>query len=190
VTGRSQKKKLTRKEKKGREKRKGRKRRGRRTKTSKKKKPFASRGEQRATMAEQMPQALEQEYKEAFSFFDPQGTGKIDAKKLVVLMRALGQQVTENDVAGMCSGGSADLNSLLTYFRGKWSAMVAADDLVEAFSFFDPSRTGSVSSAELTRMLTNYGEPLTQAECDELLRDTGDPCNYQQFVQTALSKGN
>lgn len=55
--------------------------------------------------------------------------------------------------------------------------------------FFDYDGSGYVSSQSLRRVLTTLGDPLTDQEIDDMVRDAGgDPINYQQFVVTLLTK--
>lgn len=54
-------------------------------------------------MADQLSQEQVAEFKEAFSLFDKDGDGTITSKELGTVMRSLGQNPTEAELADMIS---------------------------------------------------------------------------------------
>jgi len=140
-------------------------------------------------MVEPLPKQQEDEYREAFRFFDKEKSGRIPAKDVSALFRSLGELLTEGQLQQICSGGSLDENSFLRYFHQKWERAQAYDELVNAFRFFDYEGSGYVNGQQLRRVLTTLGDPLTDQEVDEMIRDAGgEQINYQQFVVSLLTK--
>ena len=46
-----------------------------------------------------------------------------------------------------------------------------ADELLESFKGFDKLGNGIVLRADLQKIMMNFGEPMTEEECDELLKE-------------------
>ncbi|CAI9151080.1 unnamed protein product [Rangifer tarandus platyrhynchus] len=65
-------------------------------------------------------------------------------------------------------------------------------DKDEAFRVFDKDGSGYISAAELSHVMTNLGEKLTDEEVDEMIREAdidGDgQVNYEEFVQMMTAK--
>eukprot|EP01119_Soliformovum_irregulare_P001819 TRINITY_DN1161_c0_g1_i1.p1 TRINITY_DN1161_c0_g1~~TRINITY_DN1161_c0_g1_i1.p1 ORF type:complete len:142 (+),score=34.37 TRINITY_DN1161_c0_g1_i1:13-438(+) len=139
-------------------------------------------------MTEPIPGEQIEEYRQAFGFFDKQKTGRILAADLGPLFRSLGENLSDHQLQQMCPGGNMDLNQFLGYWQAKWERSHAYDTVVNAFRFFDFENSGYVRGETLRRVLTTLGQPLSNQEVDNLLRDAGDPVNYQQFAQKMLSK--
>ena len=55
------------------------------------------------------------EYQEAFSLFDKDGNGHIEAKELAAVLTALGQSPSEDDIAKMIAEVDADANGTLEF---------------------------------------------------------------------------
>ncbi|KAJ3676238.1 hypothetical protein LUZ60_003650 [Juncus effusus] len=64
--------------------------------------------------------------------------------------------------------------------------------LKEAFHIFDQDQNGLISAAELRHVMINLGEKLTDAEVDEIIRETdvdGDgQINYEEPVKVMMAK--
>ncbi|KAH8095800.1 hypothetical protein JL720_3129 [Aureococcus anophagefferens] len=128
-------------------------------------------------MADQLTEEQIAEFKEAFSLFDKDGDGTITTKELGTVMRSLGQNPTEAELADMINE-MKDTDS--------------EEEILEAFKVFDKDGNGFISAAELRHIMTNLGEKLTDEEVDEMLREAdidGDgQINYEEFVKMMMSK--
>ena len=144
-------------------------------------------------MADQLTEEQIAEFKEAFSLFDKDGDGTITTKELGTVMRSLGQNPTEAELADMINevdadgNGTIDFPEFLTMMARKMKDTDSEEEILEAFKVFDKDGNGFISAAELRHIMTNLGEKLTDEEVDEMIREAdidGDgQINYEEFVK-------
>lgn len=137
------------------------------------------------------------EYREAFCMYDKNSDGVITAKELGEVMRALGENPTETEIAGIINevdvdgSGTIDFDEFLQMMSRKYTEEDLESDIREAFRIFDKDGNGIISAAELRHVMTNLGEKLTDDEVDEMLREAdidGDgEINYQEFARMIVS---
>jgi calmodulin len=150
------------------------------------------------TMADQLTEEQIAEFKEAFSLFDKDGDGTITTKELGTVMRSLGQNPTEAELADMINevdadgNGTIDFPEFLTMMARKMKDTDSEEEILEAFKVFDKDGNGFISAAELRHIMTNLGEKLSDEEVDEMIREAdidGDgQINYEEFVKMMMSK--
>ncbi|EDO05489.1 EF hand calmodulin family protein [Babesia bovis T2Bo] len=149
-------------------------------------------------MADQLSEEQIAEFKEAFSLFDRDGDGSITTKELGTVMRSLGQNPTEAELADMINDidtsgtGAIDFPEFLILMARKMKEGDTEEELVQAFKVFDRDGNGFISAQELRHVMTNLGEKLTNEEVEEMLREAdvdGDgKINYEEFVKLMISK--
>ena len=137
------------------------------------------------------------EFKEAFSLFDKEGDGTVTNNELRTVMRSLGQNPTEAELADMINevdadgNGTIDFPEFLTMMARKMKDTDSEEEILEAFKVFDEDGNGFISATELRHIMTNLGEKLTDEEVDEMVREAdidGDgQINYEEFVQMMMS---
>ena len=124
--------------------------------------------------------------------------GTITTKELGTVMRSLGQNPTEAELADMINevdadgNGTIDFPEFLTMMARKMKDTDSEEEILEAFKVFDKDGNGFISAAELRHIMTNLGEKLTDEEVDEMIREAdidGDgQINYEEFVRMMMSK--
>ncbi|KAK1923007.1 hypothetical protein DB88DRAFT_511575 [Papiliotrema laurentii] len=138
------------------------------------------------------------EYKEAFALFDKRGTGQVPRETLGELLRSLGQNPTQAEVAQLEQGvgapgstfGYDQFLQILNRPDG-WKPAGTADEFIKGFQVFDKAGNGFIGAGELRYVLTQLGEKMTDDEVDELLK--GFPVqdgqiNYHSFVRSILAQ--
>ncbi|OZJ04070.1 hypothetical protein BZG36_03402 [Bifiguratus adelaidae] len=120
-------------------------------------------------------------WKEAFSLFDKKGNGTVSSENLGDLLRALGQNPTQAEVASLVQqvGGDAkrdveiDFGTFLTILTRPdgFKSAGTAQEFIQGFQVFDKEGTGFISAGELRYVLTSLGEKLSNEEVDELFKD-------------------
>jgi calmodulin len=150
-------------------------------------------------MAEDLNLTPEQiaEFREAFNIFDKDGDGRITAKELGTVMRSLGQNPSEAELQDMVNEVDIDGNGTIEFdeFLYMMSRQMREGDteaeIIDAFRVFDKDGDGKITAAELTHIMKNLGEPLTQEEVDEMIAqaDTNKDgiIDYAEFVHLMLS---
>ena len=82
--------------------------------------------------------------------------------------------------------GTADFPEFLTMMARKMKDTDSEEEIREALRVFDKDGNGYISAAELSHVLTNLGEKLTDEEVDEMIRkadiDGDRQVSYKEFV--------
>lgn len=145
-----------------------------------------------------LSQDLIDQYKEAFSLFDEDGDGLVTGDELGVVIRALGQTVTEAeidemilDVMAQTGQPTVDFASFLTMIASRTDARdteAENQEIVDAFQIYDRNNQGYITAKELRHLMTTVGEVLTTEEVDEMFQDAGVKgetfkINYVKFVE-------
>ena len=108
--------------------------------------------------------------KEAFSLFDTQASGVIDAKDLKVAMRALGFEPRKEEIKKMVAEvdknatGKLTLENFMQLMANKMSEKDTKEEIMKAFKLFDDDDTGNITFANLKRVAKEMGENLSDEE--------------------------
>ncbi|XP_066109908.1 calmodulin-alpha-like [Saccopteryx bilineata] len=117
-------------------------------------------------MANQLTKEQIAEFKEAFSLFDKDGDGATTTKELEIVMRSLGQNLTEAELQDMINevdadgNGTIDILEFLTMAR-KMKDTDSEEEIREAFCEFDKDGNGYISAAAFCHAMTDLREKLT-----------------------------
>ncbi|XP_064622011.1 neo-calmodulin-like [Lineus longissimus] len=134
------------------------------------------------------------EYKEAFSIFDRDGSGTITVTEMGTVMRALGQHPTQSDLYEMIGkidrnrNGMIDFPEFIILMDQKKTSTIRHNPeyLKTCFEVFDKNGDGFITSEELRNIMTNLGEKLTNEEVDEMIKvadiDEDGKLNYKEFI--------
>ncbi|KAG6837023.1 hypothetical protein H0H93_016230 [Arthromyces matolae] len=114
------------------------------------------------------------EYKEAFALFDKRGTGAVPRDTLGDLLRALGQNPTQAEVAEIVAAAPRDVDyqtflKILNRPDG-FKPAGTPEEFIRGFQVFDKEGNGFIGAGELRYVLTQLGEKMTNEEVDELLK--------------------
>ncbi|KAI8988677.1 HAD-like domain-containing protein [Pilobolus umbonatus] len=145
------------------------------------------------------------EWKEAFSLYDKKGNSTVSSANLGYLLRGLGQNPTQSEVAELIKDTARSKNisetqefdidfgtflSILTRPDG-FKPVGSSQEFIQGFQVFDKEGDGYISAGELRYVLTNLGEKLTEEEVNELLKEVevgkDGRINYVDFVTVILS---
>ena len=134
------------------------------------------------------------ELREAFNLFDRDGTGSIPISDLGTVVRALGLNPTEAEVADLevqvdpARKGYVQFADFLTMMAQRPIEPDTEAEIVDAFRAFDTTNAGGIDKSELKRILTRLGEEnLTAAEFDGVFGDAevdaSGKFRYEDLVQ-------
>ncbi|GAA5971038.1 hypothetical protein JCM8115_006127 [Rhodotorula mucilaginosa] len=121
--------------------------------------------------------APDADIKEAFALHDKRGNGTIASSSLGDVLRAL-----------------VDYDTFVSILNrpGGYDPAGTVDDFIAGFQVFDKEGNGYIGQGEFRYILTTLGEPLSDHEVDELLKDAEitpeGNLNYVAFVNRITSQ--
>eukprot|EP00656_Telonema_subtile_P001062 TRINITY_DN10507_c0_g1_i2.p1 TRINITY_DN10507_c0_g1~~TRINITY_DN10507_c0_g1_i2.p1 ORF type:complete len:169 (+),score=63.73 TRINITY_DN10507_c0_g1_i2:197-703(+) len=139
------------------------------------------------------------ELTDAFSLFDSDGSGMIDATEMRLAMQALGFEVSDSDVGKlikeMDKDGDAtiDLEEFVLLMAEKMSNKDGKADLLKGFKHFDSDKTGTISFKNIKKVADELGESMTDDEIrgviDEANRDGTGAITERDFLRIMVKTG-
>ncbi|KAF8720736.1 hypothetical protein HU200_023642 [Digitaria exilis] len=133
------------------------------------------------------------EIKEAFDLFDIDGSGTIDARELNVAMRALGFEMTPEQINQMIAevdkdgSGTIDFDEFVDMMTDKMGERDARDELHKAFRIIDQDGNGKISDIDIQRVAIETGEHFTLDEVREMIEaadENGDgEIDMEEFMK-------
>lgn len=145
------------------------------------------------------------EYEEAFLLFDKDCDGVINASELPILLRSLGQSITDAEIANVLQQANLDPRGKFTAFdfvnlmerrinSSSSTGFESEQDVRDAFRMvLDPKGTGTVAVDDIMNLLQVFseGSPLSQQQIWELLgtadRNNTGRINYEDFIKAMTS---
>jgi calmodulin len=124
--------------------------------------------------------------------FDYTGSGHVTKEKLGSVMRALGQNPTEEELVTMIAGvdesknGMIEESEFLNLVGRKVMESSGGNLVLEAFSTFDMTRDGILTFDEIRSMMLSIGEKITDEEIGDMLEAAGcdrDGISYKKFKE-------
>merc|ERR1712029_359832 len=138
------------------------------------------------------------EFKEAFDEFDTDGSGTISPEELLGVLRAMGQNPTEDELLNLVmevdldGNGTIEFPEFLEMMKAKAGEVDQESDLREAFKIFDRDRDGYIDMKELKKVTTMLGQQLTKEEVEDFMReadvDGNGKLDYDEFVKMMLQQ--
>ncbi|KAM0870963.1 hypothetical protein ACQ4PT_039696 [Festuca glaucescens] len=133
------------------------------------------------------------EIKEAFDLFDTDGSGTIDPRELNVAMRALGFEMTPEQINQMIAevdkdgSGTIDLDEFVHMMTDKMGERDTRDELHKAFRIIDQDGNGKISDVDIQRLAIEAGEHFTLDEVREMIQaadENGDgEIDMEEFMK-------
>merc|ERR1711904_472667 len=131
-----------------------------------------------------------------FKLVDSDHDGFLTPHEAGVLFRALGQTVTDDELAKCLqdvSSESIDFDAFTRFFEDHYRQPTSEDVLLQAFRVFDLSDSGVMSVKKLQEVLASLGEPMPSAEVDHVVRmaevDNRGLFEYRKLVSRLCTTG-
>eukprot|EP00658_Telonema_sp_P-2_P023134 TRINITY_DN19263_c0_g1_i3.p1 TRINITY_DN19263_c0_g1~~TRINITY_DN19263_c0_g1_i3.p1 ORF type:complete len:158 (-),score=60.63 TRINITY_DN19263_c0_g1_i3:146-619(-) len=149
-------------------------------------------------MAHRLVDINEQQKKElweSFNLLDPEGTGKVAAADIRVVLRALGYDPSKEDVERLVARfdnsktGALDFSEYMDLLIEKMSEDDCPEDIQLAFRQFDREQTGEIAFDDLKEVVRDLDEELTDEEILEMItyfKAEGDEsltCTKEEFFK-------
>ncbi|KAH6931822.1 hypothetical protein HPB50_000887 [Hyalomma asiaticum] len=135
--------------------------------------------------------------KGAFLLFDRNGDGVISCAELEMVLRALGERPTAEEMARIVRqvdrnhSGSIDFQEFLAFMVHKMSVRISTRaDVLKAFQVFDRDSNGYITKAELTHIFTKIGQSMTLEEAEKIIAevdaDKDGRIDYAEFLNKVM----
>ena len=137
-------------------------------------------------------------YMDAFNMFDTNHDGTITSQKIGELMRKLGKNPTEAQLAQIIENvakpdskqiGFDDFVELMEQNNKENDPEI---EIINTFQIFDKDNNGLISNEEFFHIIRTFGETLTNEEIQEIITEAdvdGDGyINYEEFVRMMITK--
>lgn len=143
-------------------------------------------------MAQQLSPAQMDECRRLFTLFDANNDGHISSKELGSALRGLGINISEAGVRSLVSDTDRNQNGQLEFsefcelYQKSLKDALTEEKLISTLAAFDRNNTGSLDIAEIRHILTTEGEPLSDAEVEDIFREagvSGSSFRYREFAQ-------
>ncbi|XP_056111788.1 dynein regulatory complex protein 8 [Rhinichthys klamathensis goyatoka] len=135
----------------------------------------------------------------AFDVFDHESNKTVDVREIGTIIRSLGCFPSEAELHDVIAELEEEeptgfvryekfLPTMTKIMLERKFRPIPEDLLLQAFEVLDQQKKGHLEPEELTKYLTQEGEPFTQEEMDEMLSAAVDPDKniilYKDFVST------
>uniref|UniRef100_A0A2I9LNU7 Calglandulin n=1 Tax=Centruroides hentzi TaxID=88313 RepID=A0A2I9LNU7_9SCOR len=138
-----------------------------------------------------------QDLKAAFSMLDKNQDGRVNASEIQSMLDKLGIVLTDAMIQHLIQQASKRGDGLIDEEEFlAWMARQTVhdddvmEDLLAAFRVFDKDRNGYISRDELKTAMDMIGEPMSEAQLDDMLKatdiDNDGRINYEEFVRILL----
>ncbi|XP_023227529.1 calcium-binding protein E63-1-like [Centruroides vittatus] len=138
-----------------------------------------------------------QDLKAAFSMLDKNQDGRVNASEIKSMLDKLGIVLTDAMIQHLIQQASKRGDGLIDEEEFlAWMARQTVhdddvmEDLLAAFRVFDKDRNGYISRDELKTAMDMIGEPMSEAQLDDMLKatdiDNDGRINYEEFVRILL----
>ena len=142
---------------------------------------------------------IQTELREAFSLFDTDASGSIDLKELKAAMKALGFDISKEEIKKMLSNvdlnsnGEVEFEEFVRMMTGRMSERDSEEEILKVFALFDEEQTGFITYKSLKRVCEELNENLTAEEMQEMIyeadRDGDGKVTQKDFLRIMKKRG-
>jgi calmodulin len=151
-------------------------------------------------MDEDIPIDQNEAFKKTFDLFDSENLGTIPREELATVMRALGQNPSEEEIQEYIQEYDPYDTKVFHYdsFRALMIKRLTRDnkekELMDAFKAFDKDMTGTIKCEDLRDAFLAFNKDLNEEQVEEMLKEfdiggLGD-ITYKDVVKTIVSAQN
>merc|ERR1712054_588583 len=154
---------------------------------------------QRAKALDSLTEQQKADLGEAFTLFDTDGSGSIDAAELGTAMTALGFNPKKSEidkiVRDMDKDGDStiDMEEFFVMLAEKMNQKDDKEELMKGFAMFDDDGTGKISFKNFKRVATEIGETLTDDQLKAILAeadtDNDGEISPEEFMAVMVRTG-
>ena len=132
--------------------------------------------DQLLTLRKDLTQEQIDDFKGVFEMFDVDNDKSISVKELSTIMRQLGQNPTDEEVAKMMEDADTSGDGEIDFFE--FCNLMAKrikqtdhdEELIEVFNLFDKNGDKCISASDLREVFVELGHEISEDECKLLVR--------------------
>lgn len=137
-----------------------------------------------------------EELKEAFALFDNERTGTLDVRELRAAMRAIGVELTKDQLKNVLASIGKDatqastritLDEYIALCTPRMANRDSREEITKIFQLFDEDNTGYITFRTLKKVCQELGEQLNDEEIQEMIdeadRDADGKVNFEEFFR-------
>lgn len=127
--------------------------------------------------ASQLPEDLLETYEEAFYLLDPHNTGVIGKKEVGIVMRAIGQEPTDEEIENLVKEvdrtetGRLSFNDFLALLAHICQEEEPEEEWERVFQQFDHNKDGFIDEHDLRKTMLQLRLKFTDTDVDEMLNE-------------------
>merc|ERR1712093_954713 len=138
-------------------------------------------------MAMEFTDEQKKEFRKNFNLFDKKRTGSIPIADMGTVLRSLGQNPTEAELAALCEEVDKDKSGTIEFEE---FVDQMEEEIKNAFLPFDADGSGFIDREELVNVLTTMGDPVDEETINGMIAEAdldGDgKINYAEFTKIML----
>ena len=118
-----------------------------------------------------------EELKEAFQIFDTEHHGQIDSREFKAALRALGYDITKDDVQKCFGEIGKQLDDPITFdefmkiVTPRLRPRNSREEIMKIFRLFDEDNTGKISLKNLRKVAKDLGMEISEVELKDLIKE-------------------
>ena len=138
-----------------------------------------------------LPEDKKEQCHEIFNYFDKDMDGRLSKEDFSDAIKTLGIFIPKEELASTLDKISIyDYSHFEEICAKKLSEKINKDEIVKAFHFLDPQKTGFAPKDKIKQAFLSLGEPLKADEIDNLLKEysKGSQVDYKKLVGALVGK--
>ena len=138
-----------------------------------------------------LPEDKKEQCHEIFNYFDKDLDGRLSKEDFSDAIKTLGIFIPKEELVSTLDKISIyDYSHFEEICAKKLSEKINKDEIVKAFHFLDPQKTGFAPKDKIKQAFLSLGEPLKADEIDNLLKEyaKGSQVDYKKLVGALVGK--
>ena len=138
-----------------------------------------------------LPPDKKEQCQEIFNYFDKDMDGKISKEDFGDAIKTLGIFISKEELTTLLNKISVyDYSNFESICAKKLSEKINKDEIVKAFSFLDPNKTGFAPKEKIIQAFITLGEPLQSEEVEKLVKDYSkdDKVDYKKLISALVGR--
>ena len=138
-----------------------------------------------------LPEEKKEQCHEIFNYFDKDMDGRLSKEDFSDAIKTLGIFIPKKELTALLDKITVyDYANFEEVCAKKLSTKINKEEIVKAFLFIDPNKTGLAPKDKVKHAFLTLGEPLKADEIENLLREysKGNQVDYRELIAALVGK--